>query len=216
MIYIIHMNLEFPLEKKFPLGSGFGPRGALAGGKIKAHNHKGQDIAAPTGTKVKSVDDGEVVRSTPPEQSGGYGNFVIIKHKDFYSAYGHLSKREVQKGDKVKRGELIGLVGSTGQSTGPHLHFEIRKTENGGQIDPKPYLNGSELNSTILADKEGDEKTDTGTEKEPETEKETDRKPKNTSLTGALLKYIGFNENHNISDKNVLVEEITLIKQLFK
>ena len=77
------MKLEFPLEKQFPLGSGFGPRGALAGGKIKAHNHKGQDIAAPTGTKVKSVDDGVVVRSTPPEQSGGYGNFIIVKHKDF-------------------------------------------------------------------------------------------------------------------------------------
>ncbi len=215
------MNLEFPLEKKFPLGSGFGPRGALAGGKIKAHNHKGQDIAAPMGTKVKSVDDGEVVRSTPTEQSGGYGNFIVIKHKDYYSAYGHLSKREVQKGDKVKRGELIGLVGSTGQSTGPHLHFEIRKTENGGQIDPKPYLNGSELNSTILADKEDSKddekelkKTDnsTGTE----TEKETETKSTNTSLTGALLKLIGFNENHNILNKNVLVEEITRIKQLLK
>ena len=227
------MNLEFPLEKKFPLGSGFGPRGALAGGKIKAHNHKGQDIAAPTGTKVKSVDDGEVVRSTPTEQSGGYGNFIVIKHKDYYSAYGHLSKREVQKGDKVKRGELIGLVGSTGQSTGPHLHFEIRKTQDGGQIDPKPYLNGSELNSTILADKEdnkGDEKevkktdsstekeTDSSTEKETDssTEKETETKSTNTSLTGALLKLIGFNENHNIPNKNVLVEEITRIKQLLK
>lgn len=231
MIYIIHMKLEFPLEKKFPLGSGFGPRGALAGGRIKSHNHKGQDIAAPTGTKVKSVDDGEVVRSTPPEQSGGYGNFIVIKHKDFYSAYGHLSKRDVQKGDKVKRGQLIGLVGSTGMSTGPHLHFEIRKTENGGQIDPKSYLNGSELNSTILGDKDDEkdtEKTDNGTEKEKETETEKEKetetetetetnvKPKNTSLTGALLKLIGFNENHNISDKNVLVEEITRIKQLLK
>ena len=110
-IYIIqkcNMKLEFPLEKKFPLGSGFGPRGALAGGRIKAHNHKGQDIAAPTGTKVKSVDDGVVVRSSPVAQGGGYGNFIIIKHKDFYSAYGHLSKREVNKGDTVKRGQVLG------------------------------------------------------------------------------------------------------------
>jgi murein DD-endopeptidase MepM/ murein hydrolase activator NlpD len=146
------MALEFPLEKQFPLGSGFGQRGALAGGKIKAHFHKGQDIAAPTGTKVKSVEDGEVVRSTPPEQSGGYGNFVIVKHNGYFSAYGHLSRRDVQKGDKVKKGQLLGLVGSTGMSTGPHLHFEIRKTQDGGQVDPKSYLQGAEINATVLGD----------------------------------------------------------------
>lgn len=198
------MKLEFPLEKKFPLGSGFGPRGALAGGKIKAHNHKGQDIAAPTGTKVKSVADGIVVRSSPVEQGGGYGNFIVIKHDDFYSAYGHLSKREVNKGDKVKKGELIGLVGSTGQSTGPHLHFEIRKTENGSQVDPKPYLTGSELTSTILDKEKEDQKTDdektdnketdnekTDNEKTDDEKTNTPEKPK-LSLTGAMLKMLGF------------------------
>jgi predicted chitinase len=147
------MKLEFPLEKQFPLGSGFGPRGALAGGKIKAHNHKGQDIAAPTGTKVKSVDDGVVVRSSPVDQGGGYGNFIIIKHKDFYSAYGHLSKRDVNKGDTVKKGQLIGLVGSTGMSTGPHLHFEIRKFKGALKKDdfenPGPYLSGKSPSKTV-------------------------------------------------------------------
>lgn len=222
------MKLEFPLEKKFKLGSGFGPRGALAGGKIKAHNHQGQDIAAPTGTKVKSVADGVVVRSSPVEQSGGYGNFIVIKHDDFYSAYGHLSKREVNKGDKVKKGELIGLVGSTGQSTGPHLHFEIRKTETGSQVDPKPYLTGSELTSTIL-DKEktddkktDDEKTDdekTDNEEKDNEEKdneiETPEKPK-LSMTGAMLKMLGFNEGYQINDENKLYEEINRIKTLLK
>jgi len=219
------MNLEFPLEKKFPLGSGFGPRGALAGGKIKAHNHKGQDIAAPSGTKVKSVDDGEVVRSTPPEQSGGYGNFIVIKHKDFYSAYGHLSKREVQKGDKVKRGELIGLVGSTGLSTGPHLHFEIRKTENGTQVDPKPYLTGSEINTTIL-DKTNSSDTETKDTETKDTEtkdtetKDTETKTDKSSdnnggLLQSLLKMAGFKENYSNS-KSRIDEEIKRMKQLMK
>lgn len=220
------MKLEFPLEKKFPLGSGFGPRGALAGGKIKAHNHKGQDIAAPTGTKVKSVADGVVVRSSPVEQGGGYGNFIVIKHDNFYSAYGHLSKREVNKGDKVKKGELIGLVGSTGQSTGPHLHFEIRKTENGSQVDPKPYLTGSELTSTILdkekekpENKEKEEEKPDNKEKEDDKvddkETETPEKPK-LSLTGAMLKMLGFNESYQINNENVLYEEINRIKTLLK
>jgi hypothetical protein len=213
------MKLEFPLEKKFPLGSGFGPRGALAGGRIKAHNHKGQDIAAPTGTKVKSVDDGVVVRSTPPGQSGGYGNFIVVKHKDFYSAYGHLSKREVNKGDTVKKGQLIGLVGSTGQSTGPHLHFEIRKTENGSQIDPKPYLTGSELSSTILGKETDDEKPD---------DKNDDKKtvdpvdpvdpeePEDYGIMGQLLKMVGFKENYTIEGQHNIMEDINRIKQLLK
>jgi hypothetical protein len=213
------MKLEFPLEKKFPLGSGFGPRGALAGGRIKAHNHKGQDIAAPTGTKVKSVDDGVVVRSTPPGQSGGYGNFIVVKHKDFYSAYGHLSKREVNKGDTVKKGQLIGLVGSTGQSTGPHLHFEIRKTENGSQIDPKPYLTGSELSSTILGKETDDEKPDD----ENDDKKTVDpvdpvdpEEPEDYGIMGQLLKMVGFKENYTIEGQHNIMEDINRIKQLLK
>jgi hypothetical protein len=220
------MTIEFPLEKKFPLGSGFGPRGSLAGGRIKAHNHKGQDIAAPTGTKVKSVDDGVVVRSSPVEQGGGYGNFIVIKHKDFYSAYGHLSKREVNKGDTVKRGQLIGLVGSTGLSTGPHLHFEIRKTENGSQVDPKPYLNGSEVNSQIL-DKTSDDNTkqtekpdsetkDSETKTDTKTDDKTDDSSGNSlSLLRSMLKLGGFKENHTLS-KPRLDEEINRMKQLMK
>jgi hypothetical protein len=218
-----NMKLEFPLEKQFPLGSGFGPRGALAGGKIKAHNHKGQDIAAPTGTKVKSVDDGVVVRSTPPEQSGGYGNFIIVKHKDFYSAYGHLSKRDVNKGDTVKKGQLIGLVGSTGMSTGPHLHFEIRKSENGSQVDPKPYLTGSELNSTILdktsgGDTKTPEKTDTETKgTETNVDAPDGEKPIGNPIFDSMLSLLGFKENDESNEKlNTISEEINRIKTLMK
>ena len=209
------MKIEFPLEKQFPLGSGFGPRGSLGGGKIKAHNHKGQDIAAPTGTKVKSVDDGVVVRSSPVAQGGGYGNFIIIKHKDFYSAYGHLSKREVNKGDTVKKGQLIGLVGSTGLSTGPHLHFEIRKSENGSQVDPKPYLTGSELNSTIL-DKtsSGDTKTPEKTDTETNVDVPDGEKPIGNPIFQSMLKMMGFDE----SKENVktISEDIIRIKKLMK
>ena len=218
-----NMKLEFPLEKQYPLGSGFGPRGALAGGKIKAHNHKGQDIAAPTGTKVKSVDDGVVVRSTPPEQSGGYGNFIIVKHKDFYSAYGHLSKRDVNKGDTVKKGQLIGLVGSTGMSTGPHLHFEIRKSENGSQVDPKPYLTGSELNSTILdktssGDTKSPEETDTETKgTETNVDAPEGEKPIGNPIFDSMLSLLGFKENDESNEKlNTISEEINRIKTLMK
>jgi hypothetical protein len=210
------MKLEFPLEKKFPLGSGFGPRGALAGGRIKAHNHKGQDIAAPTGTKVKSVDDGVVVRSTPPGQSGGYGNFIVVKHKDFYSAYGHLSKREVNKGDTVKKGQLIVLVGSTGQSTGPHLHFEIRKTENGSQIDPKPYLTGSELSSTILGKETDDEKPDDENDDKKTVDPVDPEEPEDYGIMGQLLKMVGFKENYTIEGQHNIMEDINRIKQLLK
>jgi hypothetical protein len=222
------MKLEFPLEKKYPLGSGFGPRGALAGGRIKAHNHKGQDIAAPTGTKVKSVDDGVVVRSSPVAQGGGYGNFIVVKHKDFYSAYGHLSKREVNKGDTVKKGQLIGLVGSTGQSTGPHLHFEIRKTENGSQIDPKPYLTGSELSSTILGKETDDEKKDDDTKDDDKTtdtktkddetkdDDKTTEEPEDYGIMGQLLKMVGFKENYTKEHQLNIMEDIKRIKQLLK
>jgi len=217
------MKIEFPLEKQFPLGSGFGPRGSLGGGKIKAHNHKGQDIAAPTGTKVKSVDDGVVVRSSPVAQGGGYGNFIIIKHKDFYSAYGHLSKREVNKGDTVKKGQLIGLVGSTGMSTGPHLHFEIRKTEDGSQVDPKPYLTGSELNSTILdktssGDTKTPEKTDTETKgTETNVDAPEGEKPIGNPIFQSMLKMMGFKENdESKANINTITENINRIKKLMK
>lgn len=89
--------------------------------------HEGIDYAAPIGTPVSAIGDGTVKKS---QYSGGYGNLVIIKHSNGYeSYYGHLSKygRGVKKGARVKQGQIIGYVGSTGLSTGPHLDFRVKK-----------------------------------------------------------------------------------------
>lgn len=96
--------------------------------------HHGLDYCAPIGTPISSIGNGVV---TYKGWRGGYGNLVEIKHKNnFKTRYGHLSKfsKGLYKGKKVKTGELIGYVGSTGLSTGPHLHFELHK--NGVPINP--------------------------------------------------------------------------------
>lgn len=94
--------------------------------------HRAIDFAADTGTPVETVGDGTVVYAG---WNGAYGNFVKIDHgQGFSTAYAHLSKIYVSKGSKVKQGELIGAVGSTGRSTGPHLHYEMYK--NGNLVNP--------------------------------------------------------------------------------
>ena len=99
--------------------------------------HKGIDIGSPTGTPVYAVESGVVTRST--YQRRGYGNLIEIRHSDMYmTRYGHNSKRLVKAGQKVRKGQIIALVGSTGHSTGPHVHFEIR--QNGKAINPVRYL----------------------------------------------------------------------------
>ena len=102
----------------------------------KRNFHKGIDIAAPKGTKIAAADEGKVVFAG---KSGGYGNLVILKHKSGYETrYAHCSTVNVEIGDEVELGETVAQVGSTGMSTGYHLHFEIRK--NGKIIDPHEYL----------------------------------------------------------------------------
>lgn len=103
---------------------------------IRDHTHKGMDIAAPYGTKIVAVADGKVTYSGT---MGGYGNLIIITHKNgIQTYYGHCSKLLAKVGEEVKAGDEIAKVGSTGFSTGNHLHFEIRK--NGTQINPQKYL----------------------------------------------------------------------------
>jgi len=91
-----------------------------------ARNHEGVDIAAPRGTSVYVAAEGLVLRTG--YDPAGYGRFVEIRHPNGMSTlYGHLSRLDVASGDAVEAGARIGLVGSTGRSTGPHLHFEVRR-----------------------------------------------------------------------------------------
>lgn len=123
-----------PLKSYTRVTSLFGPRTHPVTGKYT--NHGGMDIAAPTGTPVYSARAGKVIVS---QYSGSYGNYIIVDHGEGYATlYAHLSARNVGVGTKVSAGQLIGKVGSTGRSTGPHLHLELRK--NGEKIDPQSKI----------------------------------------------------------------------------
>lgn len=104
------------------------------------------DFAQPIGSDILAADDGKVVVVMKPAVSGsgfgGYGFVTLIEHgkNKEWTLYGHQSEILVKVGQEVKQGQIIGKVGSTGQSTGPHLHFEIRKEKMGGQVDPAPVL----------------------------------------------------------------------------
>lgn len=101
--------------------------------RFKHGKHMALDMAAPLGTPVYAADTGRVVKAGWSDI--GYGYRVIIDHGiDYITLYAHLSEYYVQPGDIVQKGEIIGRVGSTGNSTGPHLHFEIR--DYGYLIDP--------------------------------------------------------------------------------
>lgn len=103
-----------------------------------ARFHAGIDIGASMGTPIVAADGGNVIVSA---YDGGYGNYVMINHGDGRSTlYGHMSSRAVSVGQTVNQGQVIGYVGSTGNSTGPHIHFEIRV--NGGTVNPLKYFSG--------------------------------------------------------------------------
>lgn len=101
--------------------------------------HSGIDLSAPMGTPVYATALGVV---TGAGWRGSYGILVQLHHADAYETrYGHLSQLAVQAGQIVEPGQLIGYVGSTGRSTGPHLHYEVRRA--GSAVDPLPYMRGS-------------------------------------------------------------------------
>ncbi|MFD5428072.1 M23 family metallopeptidase [Streptomyces sp. NPDC127084] len=114
------------------------------GGAMWSHKHSGQDFAVPTGTPVKAANGGVVVKAGPGGGGDGsaYGNAIVIKHGNGkYSQYAHLSKVNVYVGQAVKTGQRIALSGNTGNSSGPHLHFEIRTTPNyGSALNPASFL----------------------------------------------------------------------------
>lgn len=114
--------------------SGFGHRRWRRSGH--SENHQGVDIAAPRGTPVHAPAEGVV---THAGWKGDYGNMVELDHGTGYvTRFGHLSQMDVEVGDRVMKGQIIGEVGSTGRSTGPHLHYEVRY--NGTPVDPINYL----------------------------------------------------------------------------
>ena len=107
-----------------------------ASSSIRKSTHTGLDISAVTGTDIKAVADGTVISA---KYSGAYGYLVKVDHGNGVETwYAHTSKMYVKKGDTVKAGDVIAAVGSTGNSTGPHLHLEIRL--NGEHLDPQDYL----------------------------------------------------------------------------
>lgn len=108
--------------------------------------HAGVDISAPRGTPVKATGDGVV---THAEWGGRYGKLVVIDHGDgFQTYYAHLSSMDVVEGMTVRRGDVIGGCGSTGRSTSPHLHYEVRR--GGTAINPHPYLNGRVIAAAVI------------------------------------------------------------------
>lgn len=116
------------------LTDGFGGRrDPFNGGRA---SHPAVDISSDTGQPVRAPADGVVVKA---QWAGGYGNVVYLSHGYGYSTrYGHLSKFNVRPGQRVQRGDIIGFVGSTGRSTGPHLHYEVRR--NNDPVNPLEYI----------------------------------------------------------------------------
>lgn len=120
------------------LTSNYGARSDPFNGRTRMH--KGIDIPGPVGTPIFATADGIVSRS---QRMNGYGNLVEISHgNDTHTRYAHLSKLMVKPNERVHRGQVIGLMGSTGRSTGSHLHYEIRVA--GAAINPLPFVTGSE------------------------------------------------------------------------
>jgi murein DD-endopeptidase MepM/ murein hydrolase activator NlpD len=122
-----------PVEGAAP-GSGYGPRLHPILGVLRMH--AGLDISGPMGAPMRASADGTVVLA---EDRGGYGLTVVIDHgNQLATLYGHMSSLAVKPGDVVTRGATIGAVGSTGLSTGPHCHWEVRVL--GLPVDGTPYL----------------------------------------------------------------------------
>lgn len=140
-------GLKYTVPRYGRVTSGFGYR-RLFGRKF----HKGLDIDLETGDTVVAAMDGKIRIA---RYGNGYGNFVVISHQGgLETVYGHLSELQVKEGDVVKSGQAIGLGGSTGQSTGSHLHFEIRVF--GEQVDPSWILDQNTLTpitSTVKIDR---------------------------------------------------------------
>ena len=127
--YMASGRYAWPVPGSSRISSNFGSRWG--------RHHDGIDIPARTGSHIVSVDNGVVVYSG--KRLGAYGNITVIAHKNgLFSVYAHANKNYTVKGQKVHKGQVIATVGSTGRSTGPHLHFEIRR--NSKALNPKNFV----------------------------------------------------------------------------
>ncbi len=128
-----------PAADRIGLGQLLWPTSARRITQYFKRKHTGMDIAGPIGTPIYAADDGVVVYSG--WNSGGYGNMIIIDHGGgLYTRYGHSTKLVARVGDRVKRGDVISLMGSTGRSTGPHLHFEVMRGDVHNRKNPLDYI----------------------------------------------------------------------------
>ncbi len=136
------MPLGYPMKGK--LTSRFGRRSDPINHKLAFH--AGIDIKGTIGRKIEATADGVVTKAS--YDKNGFGHYVILRHGNGYkTVFGHMSKKLVKKGDKVRRGQTIGLMGNTGRSTGPHLHYEVRYK--GKSINPEKYLSVANLSFTV-------------------------------------------------------------------
>lgn len=119
-------------SQTYPVYSGFYLRPIVGGRKTQGiHGNNGVDLAAPTGVPILASADGKVIVSRAGGYNGGYGIYVVISHANgTQTLYAHMSKNNVSAGQSVTQGQVIGAVGSTGKSTGPHIHFEVRGAKN--------------------------------------------------------------------------------------
>ncbi|MCI5196462.1 MAG: M23 family metallopeptidase [Candidatus Electrothrix sp. AW5] len=136
------MPLGYPVKGK--VTSDFGPRSDPFNNRLAFH--PGIDLKGKIGQKIKATADGIV--KTSSYEKNGFGNYVILRHGNGYeTVFGHLSKRLVKEGVKVQRGQVLGLLGNTGRSTGPHLHYEVRYNKE--PINPNKYLSVAKLSFTV-------------------------------------------------------------------
>ena len=140
-----YIDKKFILPLESNITSAFGTA-RIYNNSLKGY-HSGTDFRAKMGTPIKAANDGKVVLVAKRFYSGGT---VLLDHGEgIYTCYFHMSKFNVKKGDRVKRGEILGLSGKSGRVTGPHLHFSARV--NAVQVDPLQLI--SLLNNNILKDK---------------------------------------------------------------
>ena len=131
---LLYIPTHWPTDPN-KITSIFGPRNDPFNRRLSIHS--GIDVRGQIGTPIYAAADGTIQFA---QYNGGYGNMIIINHGGRYETlYAHLSKIDVEAGDKVRKGDVIGALGSTGRSTGPHLHYEVIK--DGVAVDPELYLN---------------------------------------------------------------------------